>query len=348
MPARKYILFSFLMIVFGAGIKAQDVLMTQTINGRVYRMGTDTAIAGASVYYGGSMSGTATDGTGYFALKAKAQQIPIVVSCIGYISATVHYEEGKPLVVYLVPKTEMLNMVTIIAGNDSGYGGDGMSRKDREALFISEFIGTSAFAKNCTITNMDDIRLFYNRKKDALTAICDKPIMIENRSLGYTIKYYLDRFSKTPGKLAFAGNYIFNDPQNPPDDSVKLNRSNAYKGSRIQFIRSLWNHTLKQDGYRMYTPSFAQITEDDITTHDIEQQKHMVLTQSIFVVNSHVPLVINTVNTGNSSLPFIDKDGYYGEGLQWTGGMGSQRIGDLLPYEYQPEKEFKKTAPPNK
>ena len=76
----------------------------QIITGKVYRAGTDTVIAGASVYYGGSMSGTSTDKNGNFELYAQAQQIPVVVSCIGYYSETATYKPGQPLIVIWRPK----------------------------------------------------------------------------------------------------------------------------------------------------------------------------------------------------------------------------------------------------
>src|SRR5476651_2820120 len=84
----------------------------QTIKGKVYRGVGDTVVADAIVYYGGSTIGTVVDAQGNFEIQAKAQAIPITVSCVGYYSATVNYEQNKPLIVRLNPKNEMLRTVT--------------------------------------------------------------------------------------------------------------------------------------------------------------------------------------------------------------------------------------------
>src|SRR5476651_1316375 len=178
-------------------------LHAQTVKGRVLRMGSDTAVANAIIYYGGSTAGTIAGDDGSFELVAKAQQIPITVSCVGYISTTTYRQPGKELIVYLKPKLSDLHEVVVHA--------DGMSRKDEVAIFIREFIGTSTYAQSCIVTNMDDVSLHYDKKNGVLTAYCDKPIIIENKKLGYNITYYLDEFSRTYKDVHYVGNFIFKE-----------------------------------------------------------------------------------------------------------------------------------------
>ncbi|GAB3935339.1 hypothetical protein GCM10028827_36810 [Mucilaginibacter myungsuensis] len=323
---------------------AQDANdMPLIIKGKVYKEGTDTALVNASVYYGGTMSGTSTGKDGSFELRAKAQQIPFIVSCVGYYSATVKYKPGTPLVVYLKPKVEELNTVTIKIGNKRKSG---MSRNDEVQMFIDEFIGGSDFAANCTILNINDVQLFYDRKTETLTASSYEPIIVENRSLGYRISYFLDKFEKGPKQLAFSGNYIFRPYLEYTPDSVKENRERAYLGSRMQFIRNVWRRTLDKVGYRVFTNDYAQLSENNISTSDSTDQKYMLLIRGMHIVNSKLKFLINTL-TVSENLVFIDKDGYYGPGLRWAGGMGLQRIGDLLPYEYVSADEQKQLAQPD-
>ncbi|MES2278748.1 MAG: carboxypeptidase-like regulatory domain-containing protein [Bacteroidota bacterium] len=330
----KYLLSCIFIVFIGGEVKAQATIqVAQTVKGVVYISDSKTVIANASVYYGGSMYGTTTDKDGQFELVAKSPKIPLIVSCVGYYSSTVYYQPGKPLSVYLKPKVEELMMVTIHA--DATKRKDGMKRKDEVALFISEFLGTSNRALSCTITNLDDIDLFYDKKTEKLTASCNVPIMIENKALGYTISYYLDRFEKTPRQVAFAGNYIFKEGSLPIDDSTRSERERAYQGSRMQFIRSLWNHTLTKNGYKVISATNGQLTEENLISRDSLDDKYMILIKGLTMVNSSSPYVITHL-TANEGLIYISKDGYYGTGLRWSGGMGKQRIGDLLPYEYQP------------
>jgi hypothetical protein len=326
----KRILFYLLLMLGTIGANAQ------IITGKVYRAGTDTVIAGASVYYGGSMSGTSTDKNGNFELYAQAQQIPVVVSCIGYYSETATYKPGQPLIVYLKPKITALRTVTIRA--------DGMDRKAEIALFTKEFIGTSTFAKSCTITNIDDIEFFYSKKKRTLTANCDKPIIIENKKLGYTISYFLDSFSGSPANVAFTGNFIFkeNIPAKSNPDKIKQNRETAYKNSRMQFIRALWHHQLAQAGFRMYMLNNFSLTEDSITAVDSLNQKYIHLKDKLYILND---LFERSSLTSKEKFSFINKAGFYSQGLQWSGIMAEQRVGDLLPFEYKSANDPPDTIP---
>lgn len=295
---------------------------SQTITGKVYRDSTGTPIPAATVYYGGTMQGTITNNNGEFELPAKQQQVPIVASCVGYYSSTVKYEPGKPLKIYLKPKITLLQTVTIRA--------DGMERQQEEKMFIREFLGSSAFAKSCTITNMDDITLFYSEKNKLLTASCDKPIIIENRALGYSISYYLDRFENSDSRVLYTGNYIFKELSPDPDAATLRNREVAYKGSRMQFIRNLWNHTLGRSGFSIYNRYNFPLKEDHILTTDSLQQKYIHWQNGRIYVTHGKTSTVSTLE----DRAFINKDGFYSAGLQWSGPMANQRIGDLLPFEY--------------
>lgn len=325
----KKVFFLFLMLF----VKAAH---GQIITGHVYRDNSKVVIASASVYYNGTMYGTITDEQGKFELAAKQQPVPIIVSCVGYYSSKVTYRPGQELIVYLKPKPEPLQAVTIRP--------NGMDRSEEMAIFLREFIGISANALSCTVTNPDDIYLFYDKQTKTLTASCDNPIIIKNKRLGYTISYYLDDCKIRPKlSVMFVGNYIFKESTNPADRfwaKVQRNREDAYAGSRMQFIRALWNRNMKNTDFKIYDRYFEGLPVDSILVRDSLGQKYVHLKYHIFIVNTtdhrkNNPLI------QREKLTFIDKDGYYGAGLIWGGLLGQQRIGDLLPFDYQPEKELK-------
>lgn len=312
-------------------------LSAQTLTGKVYQEGTTNVIASASVYYSGSTNGTLTNADGYFYLPAKMGQVPLVISCVGYYSAEVNnYKTGEAITVYLKPKQLELQGVVVTY--------DGMSREEKVRIFTQEFIGTSKYAKSCTIINIDDIDLSYNRKTQTLTAESSKPIRIQNDMLGYTIRYYLDQFKKTPDGVQYSGNYIFKEISPlAADKKVKRNREEAYDGSRMQFIRSLWNHNVRANGFSMYDTANNFITEDSIIVNDSLQNKYLYLKNRLYIVQYIGGLQVVTSLTPSTKFSFINKEGYYGLGIGWAGVLAKQRIGDLLPFEYQSEKELRKT-----
>jgi hypothetical protein len=312
-------------------------LHAQTITGEVYSEGSNEAIIGATVYYGGTMEGTITNAKGGFELRARHEQIPVIVSCIGYYTSRVIYKPGQPLIVRLKPKLEQLKTVTIRA-ND-------MDRAEEIRIFTREFIGISNYARSCTITNINDIDFWYNKKTKILTASCDKPLNIVNKKLGYTITYFLDTFSFTPKGVYIAGNYIFKENEAPTAQAkaeIKVNRENAYQFSRMQLIRALWSHKLQKSGFKIYTPYYDLLTEDSLIVRDSLKQQYVKLPPRIIITtNTNTP---NSYIIPTAKLVFIDKDGYYGPGLKWDGSLVRQRIGDLLPFEYQSEAELKNTS----
>ena len=310
-------------------------LSAQTIHGRVYIVGTSTAITNASVYYNASTIGTATNNTGDFILTEKADHIPIIASCVGYTTTVINdYDVKKFLNIYLTPKPQVLHTVVI------GY--DGMSRKEKEKIFLKEFLGTSSFGKGCTITNLKDVELTYHKKTKTLIANCDTPLQIDNKPLGYRISYFLQEFEFSPPNIRYLGNYIYKDNfLSSEQNVVSNNREKAYKGSRLQFIRALWAGKLEEKGFKIYTAEhnvkthtigYKPLIEDSVITLDNNRKFIGLKTKSLLIIYGHASTLLTQTTSS-----FISNTGYYGTGLQWDGGnMSDQRIGDTLPFEYRP------------
>jgi len=325
---------SLKLVLTGLIITCWFNLYGQTIAGKVYKAGTDSVIAQASVYYGGTQTGTITDAEGLFKIQQISGKIPMVVSCIGYYSTILNdYSSAAQLKVYLKPKVNELQDITISAG--------GMLRADMEKLFIREFIGVSDNATSCRIINLNDVDLYYSKKTRTLTAFSDKPLEIENKRLGYHITYYLDKFVKDPKNTLYQGNYVFTDKMTEADKSrIKRNRENAYTGSRMEFIRALWSDKLDQYGYKVLDHYSKPVPIDSFLVSDKLSQKFVILPERVSLVNNGNPFLITRL-ASTEPRSFIDRNGFYGTGLKWYGYMGQQRIGDLLPFEYQSAKEIK-------
>lgn len=323
----KHCLYTLLFFVLPLEVNAQ------VINGVVYSFGTETPMPQASVYYGSSLTGTLSNNLGEFALPIKPGKNPIIVSCVGYYSEVISdYSTDLPLKVYLKPKVQEMHEVTI--------GSDGMSREEKERIFKHEFLGIDDYALGCTILNMDDIDLHYSRKKQMLTAFCDKPIEIDNKKLGYHITYFLDRFTKTAHTVDFAGNFIFKEQMDKTKEAKILrNREDAYEGSRMQLIRALWANQITKTKFKIYNTNMDKISVDSIVLINKSKEKFIFLPEDIVVVHDGVYRLATELKQEKQA-SFIDETGYYGNGLLWFGGLGSQRVGSMLPFEYKSAKEI--------
>jgi hypothetical protein len=305
------------------------MLRAQVISGKVYRAGTDSVIPHASIYLGGTLSGTISNKEGAFRFVVLEGKIPLVVSCVGYYSTVVNdYSPAQFLKVYLKPKINELKGITINANQSK-------SREAMVRMFTREFIGTTRDAASCKILNIDDIDLHYSKKTRTLTAFCDNPIEIENARLAYHISYYLDYFNMKDDVVSYNGNFVFKDKATDQNRKVvSVNREKAYEGSRMQFIRALWHNTLDDHYFSIYTETGDLVSVDSILFTGQKRQKFIAL-----------PYKINILFDGDTHAPtglfqsqprcYIDQNGFCDDNLQWFGQMAIQRVGDMLPFEYR-------------
>ncbi|MES2278895.1 MAG: carboxypeptidase-like regulatory domain-containing protein [Bacteroidota bacterium] len=328
-------------------------LYAQVIKGRVTDAETSKPIANANVYLNGTYVGTTTDSLGKFSLTASNTNIPLIVSYLGYASQTINNYAGKDLVIALKHKINELSEVVITA--------DEMSREKKMKIFMTEFIGANN--KDCVIANPDDVWLHYRKKTDELTAGADKPIIINNKRLGYRITYYLSNFRHNPLQTVYQGNYVF------AEDTMGLKpveirkivkaRNEVYFGSRMHFIRSLWANELDNNNFRIYLsdksntkvtviPGYHLNTDNQLGYNDLVvlQNDHIYHDQKFIVLNTEVYISYqknkNTVadsfikQSDGYTGTAIDRDGNYGQGIEWKGDMGLSRVNRLLPQEFQP------------
>jgi hypothetical protein len=162
-----------------------------------------------------------------------------------------------------------------------------------------------------------------------------------NLSLGYDITYHLDRFEyarKTQTTL-YTGDIIFNrDLGDEEKDLEKFRRRRAYafSGSCSHFFRCLWADDLEDSGFYIRKAQNGDfLGYSDLVFEDLSGTKYLMgledLEIDFFEDPSHASFIKNMV--------YFEEDGYYDPiAVIWSGTMARQRIGDFLPYEYQPGK----------
>jgi hypothetical protein len=324
------------------------VTYSQIIKGTILDKNTKSPIAFATVFFNTTSVGSYTDDKGFFKLDIRnIISMPLTISALGYFSTNISdYSPNTDIIVYLTPKVFELNEVVIKAeGKEQG-------RKQNLDIFRREFLGRTENAKECEITNEDDIRFITSPDKDTLKAVSLKPIIIINKRLGYKISYYLNKFeyvnSTTINELT--GNSLFNE-----DTTLILGRQdfekrrlNTYLGSKMHFFRSLWQNNLDSAGF-IVSNSKRKLTYKDLVRYQLstdpnKSKKYIFYSepQSEILSIKWLPGKAESGMEISKSSIYFDKNGYHeGFYLIWHGAMAKQRIADMLPFDYQPAEKLK-------
>jgi len=307
------------------------VAFSQVIKGTIFEHETNSPVCFATVYFNGTFVGTTSDQNGNFKLNIlRNKSMPLTISAIGYYSVTLNnYSKTDQLIVHLQPKIYKIKDVIISAKS--------LERKRRKnlRLFKEEFIGTTTNAQECKILNEKDITFNYDSDDDTLKAYALKPILIENKALGYKITYYLDKFEfyKRNKSTFFSGNFIFTEDMITAGTQMELykkRRELAYLGSRMHFLRVLWSDHLKSSGFIIRSPSYERLKLKDIVYQDENHNKFLSDSSNILIEFKNRESIIEFINDS----VYFDESGFFNPGIKWWGDFGQQRIADWLPYEY--------------
>ena len=326
------------LITFAAFLYLSLISQSQVIKGTVLDKTSGKPVGYASLYFTGTFVGTTTDKDGNFELDVtKNQNMPLKVSAIGFYSITVNdFLKGNPVIIYMESKVYELGEVAVRSKSLA------KRRKANLMTFRQVFIGTSENARNCYITNENEITFNYNSDRDTLKAYSSQPLEIENKSLGYKITYYLDKFEydKITGAFVYRGDMIYREDLSVGSEqknNFERKRRAAYLGSRMHFFRALWENKLHSSGFSVFN-----LYEQSLSSNDIV----MVVSGNKKFFRYYENLQIEYYsNKSKTTLEFLctlvpfDSSGYYDEFcIKWEGSMADRRIADWLPYEYNPEK----------
>ncbi|MCK5137242.1 MAG: carboxypeptidase-like regulatory domain-containing protein [Bacteroidales bacterium] len=304
----------------------------QVIKGTVFDKETNNAISFAAIYFGGTFVGTTSDQDGRFELDiSKNTSMPLTISAIGYYSFSLtDLSSVEPYLVYLTPKVYEINEAAVSAKSLA------RERRMNLKLFKNAFIGTSFNARSCDITNENDITFNYGSDSDTLKAFSKKPIQIDNRSLGYKITFYLDKFEycRQNGTIVFTGDIIFNKDLTTVEAhkrSYPRKRKYAYFGSRMHFFRALWANDLKSNKFLITNSEKTVLKYKNIV---VQGDSSMIFLTYSEYLNIGYYKRLSKINFLKEQV-FFDQDGFFDPaGISWKGEMGKKRIADWLPYEY--------------
>jgi hypothetical protein len=232
-------------------IPAISFAQSGTISGKVTAIDTKAPLAKASVFLSNATFGTVTADDGTFTLNGvKPGQYELVVSILGYENFSQSVLVGaKPqqLVIEMMPRPIQMKEVIITTN---------VNWKKNYALFVKDFIGTSANSKLCKVINPHSVNLIYHKKTQTLEASTDEFLVVENKALGYRVRFLVNHFesSSLTHEIRYSGQVLLEElkASKAQLQKWKLKRQEAYYGSSMHFFRSLSRQNLQQQGFVMY------------------------------------------------------------------------------------------------
>lgn len=338
------------------------------VKGKVIDVVNRQPLAGASVFGLNTTIGTITNADGEFSMRLPNGGYDLIVSYTGYESHSMRISNSNihidSLNIELKQVDKTLSEVVVSGSTEVA---DGLNKYGQ--FFIKNFIGTTPNAATCKIENPEVLQFFYSKKRNRLKVKGKEDLVISNHALGYKIRYQLDSFTYEYGSdvSMYSGYPFFEEMEG---DSLqkgkwKENRSMAYNGSRLHFVRSWFDSTLEEEGYRL---EVVDTSKKNLTTTPIEDpydSTHYAVVEDgdveinrtgrirviyrnempdqLFLKEGKLPLHLRAqISLLDIADVFtIEQNGYLYEqaDLVNTGYWSWEKLAELLPYNYEPPQE---------
>ena len=164
------------------------------ISGTVINKETNQPLPGASVFAQNTTIGTVTNAEGKFSLQLPAGGYDLAVTFTGFTTdskrVTSSDADNRDIHFELKLKEKEMQAVSIVATTEVK---DGFKKYGN--FFLDHFIGKTINSASCTIKNPGVLKFYFSKKKNRLKVMATEPLMIENKALGYNIRYNLDSFT---------------------------------------------------------------------------------------------------------------------------------------------------------
>ena len=220
------------------------------ITGKIVSQDNKDALHNAIVFFNNtSLSAmTAADGT-YTIKDVKPGQYTFVVIKFGYrvysrtmtvIDHTIDLPD-----IFMEPIPKLLEAIKLVQ--------EYIRTRDLND-FTKAFLGTTENAAQCTILNPEVIELNFDLKTRSLSGSSKDFIQVENKALGYLIKYKLDTFYyAASGKIYFEGLTLFEGLKGTSSEinKWKKHRKEAYQGSSMHFLRAVIANRMENEGFKV-------------------------------------------------------------------------------------------------
>lgn len=353
----KQTLFLIFLVLTQFGVHAQE---TFTLSGKVINLQGEP-VPLATVFIDGSEKATTTNNDGEFKFDHLTPgTYQLVINMLGNFSVKLNVIIQKEAVALTITlKEKQIALPEVLIGDKSG-------RDENLKIFTKNFLGQSRNAKECKILNPEILNFTNNRKEKLLEAQSDDFLIVENKRLGYRIKYLLRqfRYNRVTMVTSYDGESIFEPLAGSEKAQMKWeeNRRQVYEGSFMHYLRSVYRNATQEEGFITYMVKHdvlplvldprpinieayvAAVDKDfialrfkhrfyirydptmEITDADLGKEK--VYTQDMSKKGTSMRLFLNEAVIDRKG-SYIDYRSFFLEGF-W----GTKRIGDQLPFEY--------------
>src|SRR5215203_764760 len=334
-----------------------------TVTGKITDAETKLPLEGASVFAQNTTKGTITDKEGNFRLYLNKGGYELIVSFTGYASRTINFEAVTDREFNLELQKADNSMSEVIIRNSNEVP-DGWEKHGK--FFVEHFIGTTPFSDSCTLQNPQALKFYYYKRTDRLKVLATEPLQIQNKSLGYNLRYELDsfvhRFKTDINSYRGYCLYTAIDGTEEQQKRWKQNREKVYYGSRLHFLRSYYDSTLKQDGFNVDLLSGTNATKFDMLDNPYDTSYYFFndstnnaelwfpakasityikkAPEKEYLQQYHLPLNVRTqisyIDLKDGIL--IKPNGYFLDQQSWInqGYWSWKNLADQLPYDYDP------------
>ncbi len=359
---KKYVLL-LLLCVCAVALQAQE--KTISILGKVVDSSSQTVLAGASAFCPNTTYGTISNNNGLFFLRLPQGGYDLVISYTGYEKHLLRIDNNfsvtDTLVILLKKEDKTMTEVAVVGSTEVP---DGFAKYG--AFFIENFIGNTPNADRCTIKNPEALRFYFYKKKNRLKVTAREDLIVVNDALGYTIRYQLDSFSYdyTSKISQFTGYPLFTEIDTT--ESVKAmyvkNRARTYLGSRMHFMRALYDSLVEEEGFIVeqlskegnefkgtrisnlydslhYANDSGSVVLDWNGSYRVSYKPVLpdkrFLTQFKLPTNTRYQITVLDIANGF----IIEENGYFYEQYDVvnTGYWAWKKLAELLPYDYEYE-----------
>jgi GWxTD domain-containing protein len=324
------------------------------VSGHIYDAVTKKPIYYANVFIANTTRGSTTDQEGFFRIpNVPLGNYELVVSMMGYAlnikKIDLLKEEDRIFNFSIMPKILEGEKITVSARYPYEW-------KRNFRRFKELFIGQSSNGSKCAILNPEVLDLSVNKETGEFRASAEKPLQIENRSLGYAIEFYLTDFTfKGAEYFVYVGKPKFTPlacEDEKEERAWQKNRLKTYEGSLRHFLATLARGRMKEDKFFVYNVLSA------LQTNELYQQK---FDADDFISPTAIPhewelsfsnfLLVKYKDTNswlklNQDFAIFNTQGhlYDAYAINKYGYWARQRFADELPWDYSPDLEYEEAV----
>ena len=242
----KHLLCCCCFLFLNLSLNAQNLSITGIIKDK-----KGVELPGAGVYLSNYKNATSTDGEGKFTLSnLKPGNYDVLVQMMGFQPYTKNVVlSDKSVSIQIVLEENSIQLNEVVIRTDP-------NREKYLQVFKEFFIGKTPNAAKCKILNPGVLRVDYDKDRRILTVKSDDFLIIENKALGYQLRYMLQFFEYNYNTriVYYSGLPNYQELKGSKGNKQRWldKRETAYYGSSQHFFKSLYVGTSKEQGYLLH------------------------------------------------------------------------------------------------